>query len=170
MIRSFEWGPWNGMEKINRNGVDVEFSQDQRHVDDVIVGLAHADNSAAASSESHRFYIAHRGDAVLIGVRRANVGMMPLTRVQIVIDALEAGLFQDFQLCFIHQAQGATDADGNLTLDLPDHFGHLVNLSLSWSSAAVDHAIAHSARFFGLEGCLEKSFSRKNRVFIDRSF
>src|SRR2546428_9431848 len=75
MIRSFEWGPWNGMEKINRNGVDVEFSQGQRHVDDVIVGLAHADNSAAASSESHRFYIAHRGDAVLIGVRRANVGI-----------------------------------------------------------------------------------------------
>ena len=81
------------VKKVKRDRINAQFSQGEREIDDVFVGLSHADNPTAARRETHRFDVVHRLDSIRIGVGRADVGMMALTGVQVVIDALHPGVF-----------------------------------------------------------------------------
>ena len=81
------------VKKVKRDRINAQFSQGECEIDDIFVRLPHADNPTAARRETHRFDVVHRLDSIRIGVGRADVGMMALTGVQVVIDALHPGVF-----------------------------------------------------------------------------
>src|SRR2546425_8946752 len=68
----FERRTRNRQQEVDRQRVDAELAQRERELDDVVVGLAHAQDAAAARRETGALYGAHGRDAIGVGVRRAD--------------------------------------------------------------------------------------------------
>src|SRR5713226_3387929 len=126
MIRPFERRSGYRMEKVDGDGIHVELSERQRHLHDIVVGLAHSDNPAAARGESGGLNILYGLHAVFVSVGRANFWIVSAARVQVVIDSLHARLFENSRLGLVHEAQRAADVDRHLAFDLAHHFSQLL--------------------------------------------
>ena len=101
-------------QDIDRNRLDAELGEGQRHVDAVLPGLAHADDAAGADAEALFLGGANGLELLVKGVGRANFGEEAARGLNVVVIARDAREVQLVQLLSRQKAVGG--AEINLAL------------------------------------------------------
>ena len=91
-------GPWNGGEQVQGDGDHPQLRQVQGHVDAVLPGLPHAQDTAGAHLQPGGLGPANVLQLVLIGVGGADVGKIPAGRLQIGVVPGHPGLPHGLEL------------------------------------------------------------------------
>ncbi len=128
-------------QEVDRDRGNFERAQLERDRDHVLVLLTHADDQPAARLESRRARGAQRLQPVGVGVRRADLGVVALARVEVVVEPIDARLFQSPRLGFVEQPDGDADVHRNFGLDRLDDVDEEIDLPIGRSPATRDHAI-----------------------------
>ena len=81
-------------QEIDRHGLGLQLAQPQGQLDHVGVLLAHADDPAGADFQPRLADRPERVEPILIRVRRADAGIEPLARVEVVVDPIDAARLQ----------------------------------------------------------------------------
>src|SRR5262249_5533326 len=97
---------------------------------------------------SNSFYCRY---PIIVGVGGADFVVMASARVEVVVDALDSSLFEDFRLLLVQESEASADVNGNLLFDPAHHLCDLIGFSGSRASPAGDHAVPDSAGLLGLE-------------------
>ena len=110
--------PSIGFRKLTGIDSHAQIAQRDGHVDDVAPALAHADDAAGAQLHAGVAHGAQRGEAVGERVRRADLAVVTLARVEVVIHAVDAARLQLAGLLGREQAQAGADLQVVALLDL----------------------------------------------------
>src|SRR4029079_4671190 len=106
------------MEHVQWNRVRLDFSECHGEVDQIFVLLAHADDPTGTDFQSCRPSAANGTESVLDGVGGTDLSMKGFAGVQIMVHSIDAGCFQAFGLCFVHQAERTADLNRNFLFNL----------------------------------------------------
>ena len=79
-----------GLRKFTGMDSTCKFVQGKSHADHVVVSLAHAHDYARAKFHAGIPHGLQRGHAVLVGVRRADLGVVAFAGIQVVIHPVDA--------------------------------------------------------------------------------
>ncbi len=124
-------------QEVDRHRVRVQFAQREDHVDQVLVGLAHAGDQPGAGRETGRVRLAHRVHPVGVRVRGRDVPVRRLRRVEVVVVGVGARLAQPFGLSVGQQPEtGAHLHALVLLLDRLDGVGDPVHVAVGGAPAA----------------------------------
>ena len=96
-------------QEVHRDRVRADAPKRLRHLHDVLVALAHAEERAAARRQPRVLHHAHRLDAVRVRVRLADLAVEPLARVQVVVVREDARVLQLGGLPRRQQPQAGAD-------------------------------------------------------------
>ena len=105
-------------EGVDWDGFDAEFLQADGHVETVFPGLAHADDAAGADAEAFCLRHLDGADAVIIGVRGADLREEAAGGLDVVMVAGDTGGEQAVQLFTGEQAMRGTEIDGQFLFHL----------------------------------------------------
>src|SRR6266481_7652387 len=101
--------PFYRMEKIHRHRIDSQPPRGICQVENIVLVLAHSDNSARASREPRRTNILDRFDAVFPSVCGADFWIEALAGVEIVIDPARASALEGLRFRLLHQSERQTN-------------------------------------------------------------
>ena len=93
------------MKHVDRDRVGLHASERECEVDNIVVAFSHTDNAPGADLQASRSGVSDRGQPVLERVSRADDGVIRLTGVQVVIDAIDPCLLEGPGLAFAQQAE-----------------------------------------------------------------
>ena len=108
----FERRAWNCHERVQRDGLDAEFLQCERHVKAVLPRLPHTDDTARADAKPLRLCRLDRSNAVGIAVRRADLREITLRCLDVVMIARDTRLTQTAKLAAREQPVRGTEING----------------------------------------------------------
>ena len=106
----------NRDQEVQRNRVHVHLAQRESKVHNLRVALAHAENAAGTRRNSGALDGLDGSHAVGIGVRGTDFAVMILRGIQVVVDALDAGVLEPLGFRVVEQAKAAANAQGILFL------------------------------------------------------
>ena len=135
----------NGVQYVDRCGLDAEFTQIEAHVNAVFHGFAEAHDTAAADFKTCGECVLQGADFIVVGVRGANVREMPAVRFQVVVEAGEACFFKLVELFAVQKP--CREAYGKLRLffEAADGFANLFYVAVRERAARGDDGIARNA-------------------------
>src|ERR1022692_96294 len=124
-------------QEVDRHRVRVKLAQRERHVGQLLVGLAHPGDQAGARRQAALSGLADGVGPVLERVRAADVTVVAFRGVQVVVVGGRAGLLQAFGLAVGEQAQAGADLDvGGFCFERRDHTGHPGDVLIARAAAA----------------------------------
>ena len=97
------------MQEIDRNGLHIQRLQFEDGIDQIFVSLPHASNESAAQFHASFLRDFECVESILIGMRGANLFVIPARGIQIVIDAVNTGIRQTLRLVWFEQTQTSTN-------------------------------------------------------------
>ena len=84
----------NRHQRIQRNGVNAQLCQADGHIQTVLPGFAHTDNTAGAGAHALLLHHLQRIDFHGIGMRRTDIGEIALRGFDVMMIARHASLMQ----------------------------------------------------------------------------
>src|SRR5579875_555780 len=139
----FERRAGDGMQEVDRQGVDPETARLVGEVDNVVVLFSHPDDSAATCRESSPAYVFHRADTVVEGVGGADLRIEAPAGVEVMVYPSGACLLENPRLLFAHQPQREAKLQGGeLFADSLAGFGHVLDDRAVGSAHTGHHAVA----------------------------
>ena len=158
----------DGDQEVDRDGGDLQRTELVRHVQDVLVRLAHSGDHAAAALQAGSTGRFQGGDPVLVGVGAHDAAGVAAAGVQIVVEPVQAGPFEQARLLEVHQSRREAGPDPHLPVDAADDPGQLGRLLGSRSAPAGHHAVPVDPLFLGLPGLLDDGFLVLRGVLAQR--
>ena len=93
----------NGVQHVDRSGLDAELAEVKAHVDAVFHGFTEAHDAAAADFKTCGESVLQGSDFIVVGVRGANVREVPAVSFQVVVEAGEACFFKLVELFLVQK-------------------------------------------------------------------
>jgi len=116
-------------------------------VDDIVVRLAHADDTTAAGAQAGALHVQHGAHAVVVGMRGADFGMESAAGVQVVVDPTDTRGLERARLALVHDAGRHAQLEvGEFGLDGAGSGGEAVDIGFARAPATRDHAVPFGAR------------------------
>src|SRR2546428_6353284 len=143
-------------QEVHWDGLRLELTEGERHVDHVVLALALPEDGAAAQVEAGTRGGRERGHSVLIRVRGADLGIEALARVEVVVELLNPGLVQLGRALLGDQPERAADGDAHFYSDSPHALAQVVHLVWRRRAPAEHDAVAAAASLF----CLARTFQQ----------
>ena len=139
--------PVDGDEEVDRDRVDVERSQCEPDIDDVVVGLTHPEQCPGARRQSGVLGRLDGRDAVVEAMGRTDVAVVTLGRVQVVVVGVDPGRGEAIGLSVGEKSEtGAHLEAGVGVAHCQDRVGDLFDLVVRRSPAAGHQAHPGCAR------------------------
>lgn len=167
---SLKLRPFDRVQEVDRDRLDFHAAHFQRDVDQVGVLLAHAGDQAAAELHARLAHGPQRGQPVVERMRRANLLVEPAARVEIVVDAIDAGRFQRHRLLWREQTQATADVQTVLVFDFLDDVGNVFDLAIRRAATAGDDAVRPRLQARGSGGTFHQLSLIEHRVAVDLRF
>lgn len=151
-------GAVDGVQEVDGDGLDLHVTESGGEFDEVIVSFAHADDAAGAEFHTRAADGLESVDAVLVGMGGANFVVESAAGVEVVVDAIDAGVLEDVGLIGGEEAEADADVHAVFVLDFADDVGDVVEFAFVGSAAAGDDAEGAGLGFLGLAGAFEERF------------
>lgn len=129
------------MQEVHRHRLRIQLPQFIDHVDDIVSGLAHADDHPAAQFHSGLMRNPQRLEAVVVRVRRTDLGIVPPACVEVVIDPVDPRLGKNLCLVRLEQSQARTEVQPQFFLDLARDRRDVVHLAIARAASTGDDAV-----------------------------
>ena len=162
-----KWRARSRVEKIDRNGLDLELPQLERQSDPVLGAFTHPHDAAAARFHARGLDRADGADPVIVAVGGADLGEVGAGAFQVVVEPGHAGRGELLRLALRQEPKGGADIDVEVRLDAPDRSADHVQLLLRRSSGAGHHAVLDRADRRRLAGPLVQLVYREHLVAVD---
>ena len=156
--------PGPGVQQVDRHGGGVHLRELERHLDALLVRLAQVEDASDAGLEARVAHGVDRPEPALVADGARDLGVVALRRLDVVVDALDAGVLQ--RVC----ARGGHVPDRDAALqvrvlgDEPCAGDDLLEVALREALALRDHAEAVRARGLGRARVLEDLVGIHHRV------
>jgi hypothetical protein len=166
IVQTGERGPYYRYEKVYRHTLDLQLTQRDGKIDDVLVRLPHSDDSAGTGRQPCLMNVSDRRFAIGERVGTANLRMKILRRVEIMIHGVRASLFEPLRLLGIQKSEAGTDAEVVLTLHLPDCFEDATEDTLAGRPSGNHEAKRPGLESSGTSRCIENSLAGQQWIFL----
>ena len=165
----FQWCAVDRVKEVDGDGFDTEFLEFVADVDHVVVSFSHADDQSAAEFQVLFSAGLERIDSFLVGVSRADFVVESSAGIEIVIDAVDSGLFESSGLIGIEQTEAAADMQPGVLFDVPDGLCNLIDIGITGRSTAGDDAVGACLVLGGLSCSGDELFGAFQSIAIDGS-
>ena len=163
-----EGGAGDRVEEVDGDGVGVDGTEGKGGVDDIVVGLAHAEDGAGAGGEASLFDAFDGAQAIGVGVGGDDVGGVDGARIEVVIVAIDTGLLEDVGLAVLEEAEAAAHLEvGVPVLDGAHGVGDGGELTGGGATATGHDAIGGGVQVGRAVGPLEDRRAGLDGVFGD---
>ena len=148
----FEFCAFNRHQGIDWNGFDAEFSQADGHVQPILPGFTHADDTAGANAETFCLRDFDRADLIVIGVGCAYFREKAARCFDVVVIACDTGIAELAKLLGGQEAVGGAEVKMAEGAHFPVDFQRFAERLTAEGPAGSDDGKTMDAFFFVGEG------------------